>query len=345
MNANPKPFIVPIFIPHSGCPHRCVFCNQAAVTGSRTPLPSPDAVRAEIFSFLRFRRDPHRRTEISFYGGNFPGLDLDIMKDLLCVAEEFVKDGLADGIRFSTRPDTITPDRLEQIAAFPVSTIELGAQSMDDAVLDRSERGHTAGDNRRAVDLLKQFGCAIGLQMMVGLPGDNDASTLATGRAIADLMPDFVRIYPTLVIRGSLLARWYRDGRYTPMTLDGCIDRVKRLYLLFTGKGIGVIRMGLQANEGLDTGTDLIAGPYHPALGEMVLSEILFDAAVAKLAAKSSSIGTVHLRVHPRRVSTMRGRKNINMERLHERFSHIRQFKVVPDTIVEDMAVAVSIIS
>jgi histone acetyltransferase (RNA polymerase elongator complex component) len=194
-----RPFIVPVFLPHAGCPHRCLFCNQHATTGQEDTLPSARTVRKTITDFLAHRRDPTRFTEISFYGGNFLGLPPEQIQLLLATAAAFVHKGRVNGIRFSTRPDTIDAKRLDLIAPYPVTTIELGVQSMQDDVLERSARGHTADDTRRAVALLAGRPYALGLQMMVGLPGDTTASALATARQLAGLSPDFVRIYPAVV--------------------------------------------------------------------------------------------------------------------------------------------------
>lgn len=319
-----RPFIVPVFLPQAGCPHRCVFCNQRALTGADAGLPSVDVLEAEINRFLGYRRDSRANTEISFFGGNFLGQPPDTVTMLLNIAEGFVRAGRAHGIRFSTRPDTIDGKRLTLLSGYTVGTVEIGAQSMDDYVLDLAGRGHSSADTARAVMHLKKAGYDTGLQMMVGLPGQSEASALDTGRRIAALEPDFVRIYPALVIRGSRLVTWYRDGRYEPLALDRCIALVKQLFLLFSEKGIPVIRIGLQANEGLDTGGDLVAGPYHPAMGQMVASEIFFDKAAAAIASSGGDFaGGIRLIVHPRMISTMRGQKNVNIKRLQNHFPRL----------------------
>lgn len=334
---------MPVFIPQEGCPHRCAFCNQCVVTGVST-RPSLEEIGEEINRFLQYRQDHHRgKTEISFYGGNFLGQSLDIMRDFLKLATGFVQAGKADGIRFSTRPDTVDERRLEILSDYPVSTIEIGAQSMDDQILKLSKRGHFAEDTIQAVHLLKKFGYVTGLQMMVGLPGEDVASSLMTGVRIASLSPDFVRIYPTLVIRGSLLEKWYRAGHYDPLDLPRCIERVKALSLLFSGKKIPVARIGLQANEGLDTGRDLVAGPYHPAMGQVVASEIFFDKAVSGLSQSEVHFEEgVHLVVHPRMISNMRGQKNVNLQRLEKHFPHMGPIKVITDPDLPEADVAVT---
>ncbi|MFZ1983395.1 MAG: radical SAM protein [Desulfatitalea sp.] len=316
MKTNPlktKPFVVPVFLPHAGCPHRCIFCNQHSTTGQSEALPSVSAVRETISGFLAHRRDRGRWTEISFYGGNFLGLWPEQIDLLLATATGFVHRGQADGIRFSTRPDTIDANRLAQIARFPVTTIELGVQSMNDAVLQHSQRGHTSKTVREAVALLKSQPYSLGLQMMVGLPGDTPATAMVTARQLTALAPDFVRIYPTVVLRGSPLARQHAQGHYSPMALDEAVALVADLYQIFRRNDIPVIRMGLQAATELSPQADLIAGPFHPAFGELVQSA-LWQAAISRhLEMEGLQKADVLLEVPPRLLSQVKGQKDGNI--------------------------------
>ena len=277
MQGNERPFIIPVFLPNSGCLHRCAFCNQTSITGVKQDTILPEKLRSVINEFLQWKGKFRNNVQISFYGGNFLGLKEKYLKTLLNESAKFVESGKVGSIRFSTRPDTITNERLDILKEYPVSTIELGVQSMDDRVLTMAKRGHTSSDTVKAVAVLKERGYEIGLQMMVGLPGDDEATSLATGRRIADLAPDFVRIYPAVVLKNSLLAKWYKEGKYTPLSLEPCVTLVKKLHLLFDEKKIPVIRMGLQASADLENGTTILAGPYHPAFGHLVYSEIFLD--------------------------------------------------------------------
>ena len=238
--------------------------------------------------------------QISFYGGNFLGLETATVHRLLDGAARWVAAGRVDGIRFSTRPDTVDETTLAVLGGYPVDTVEIGVQSTNDRVLALAERGHTAADTARAVKRLRSRGYRIGLQMMVGLPGEDAVCALATGRDVAGLAPDFVRIYPTLVLRHSRLAEWYANGRYAPMTLDRCVSLVKRLFLLFREHRIPVVRMGLQATEGLADGRSIVAGPFHPAFGHLVHSAVFMDRATALLENAGRLPARVTLRVHPR---------------------------------------------
>ncbi|MDO9263779.1 MAG: radical SAM protein, partial [Desulfosalsimonadaceae bacterium] len=330
MSSSAKPLIIPIFLPHAGCPHVCVFCNQRAITGSHVNFPTSNDIRFRVHEFLSYKRASRSGVEISFYGGNFLGLPAKTIQDLLDLASEFAGTGKIDGIRFSTRPDTIDEERLKILDPYPVSTVELGVQSMDDGVLREAGRDHTAADTVHAVRLLKQKNYRIGLQMMTGLPGDTDAVCLQTARRIIALKPDFVRIYPTLVICGSYLAEMYQQGRYAPQSMDDCIALLKTLVLLFQENGISVIRMGLQASDGLDDPAIVLAGPYHPALGHMVYSRILLDTAIEQLTAGQAPGKTVTITVHPRSLSRMQGLNKTNIDILKHRF-HIETLYLTTD--------------
>ena len=316
-----KPFVIPIFIPHAGCPHRCVFCDQTRTTSHCEELPGAVQLDETITRFLGYRKDATRHTEISFYGGNFLGLPTATIYFLLEFATRYVCDGRVQGIRFSTRPDTITTQRLKLLTKFPITTIEIGVQSMNNQVLRASRRGHTVQDIHHAVTLLKRASYRLGIQMMVGLPGDTTELAMATGEQIAALGPDFVRIYPTLVLQGSRLADWYHNGRYRPMDLEDAVALVKKLYALFVRKQIKVVRMGLQATDGLDTGEDLVAGPFHPAFGELVHSALWLEAITTKVHNLSLRNHNLTIGLNPRLVSRVKGHNNKNVKILSNDFS------------------------
>jgi histone acetyltransferase (RNA polymerase elongator complex component) len=325
-----RPFIIPVFLPHSGCPHQCSFCNQRAITSITRLNTSLKDLHAHIETFLNYK-GPHRNTtQIAFYGGNFLGMDRDTVRSLLHMATGFVTAGKVDTVRFSTRPDTINSDMLAMLNDFPVSTIELGVQSMDDRVLLDINRGHTARDTEIAAGLLKTHHYEVGLQMMVGLPGDDGSQSIETARRMAALSPDFVRIYPTIVLAGSPLAERFKTGTYQPLSLDTCVTLVKQLYQLFQKNHIPVIRMGLQASEDLDRGSKILAGPYHPAFGHLVFSEIFLDMATSILKPEVPLPDLVTIRVHPDSISKMRGLKNANVSRLKQAFK-IKSLEIKPD--------------
>ncbi len=303
--------------------------------GPKLEAPSTAQIEAAIRSYLKYLTPGRKPVQIAFFGGNFLGIDRQEILRLLNAATPFVHEGIVDGIRFSTRPDTLTKDRLEILEGFPVSTIEIGAQSMNDAVLAMSRRGHTARHTACAAHLAKDSGYEVGIQMMVGLPGDDDAGAISTGRQIAALCPDFVRIYPAVVLEHSPLADWYRKGRYTPLSLSAAVSLVKRLYLMFQESNIPVIRMGLQATADLENGSILLAGPFHPAFGHLVIAEIYRDRVIELIKSSGRVLESVTLRVNPKRISTMRGLKNENIHYLKKRFD-IRHIDVSGDPLMPD---------
>ncbi len=315
-----QPLIIPIFIPHMGCPHQCIFCNQRAITGKTAQTPSADQIQQAVRRFLKYGKKRPSTTQISFFGGSFLGLEKKTIRSLLGAAMPFVGAKDVDSIRFSTRPDTISQESLNLLDGFPVSTVELGVQSMNDQVLDAAGRGHRASDTVVAADLLKNRGYEMGLQMMVGLPEDDDDGAMETARRIAELEPDFVRIYPTLVLEGSQLAGRYRDGRYHPMALAACVTLVKRLFLYFNTHHIPVVRMGLQASDGLTRAGGFIAGPYHPAFGHLVHGEMVLDAISSALDRMEKPPDPLTISVHPCMVSRVQGLHKQNISRLKKAF-------------------------
>ncbi len=326
-----RPFIVPVFLPQAGCPHRCAFCDQPVITGRSRQPPSDTDLRAQIETFLSYRRDLSRPVEIAFFGGTFLGQPPGEIHRLLNLAGDYVRRGVVQSIRLSTRPDSVDDAGRRRLAAAPVGTVELGAQSMDDRVLSAVRRGHTADDTVRAVERLRGDGYRVGLQMMVGLPGEEPSGAKWNAERIASLKPDVVRIYPTLVLAGSPLARWTAAGRYRPLSLADAVARTRAAYQVFSKAGIPVIRMGLQPSETLEAA--VVAGPFHPAFGHLVLSAVQEDRAAAVMEAAGIRGGAATLRVHPRSVARMRGDRNETVRRLRDRFG-LTDLRVVPDPAV-----------
>lgn len=263
---------ISIFIPHLGCPYMCSFCAQREIS-SHEHIPSAQEVYttiSEAYGHITDISDRHN-TEIAFFGGSFTAIPHDYMTAVLSVAADFIGEGKFRGIRISTRPDCIDENILAELKAYNVTAIELGAQSLDDDVLSANKRGHTAEDVVKASEMIRSFGFELGLQMMTGLYMSDPEKDILTGKKIADISPDTVRIYPTVIIENTMLGRLYRSGKYTPYPFEECIRVCAKLYGLFIGKGIRVIRLGLHAEHSLEE--SMIGGYYHPALGELVRSE------------------------------------------------------------------------
>jgi histone acetyltransferase (RNA polymerase elongator complex component) len=329
--ATARPLIIPVFIPHQGCPHDCIFCNQGAITGEAARTPSSDQIYKEIRRYLQYGRRQRPTTQISYFGGNFLGLKPTTIGYLLEAAMAFVRTGQVDGIRFSTRPDAVSRQRLELLADYPISTVEIGVQSMNDRVLAIAGRGHRSTDTVVAARRIKARGYQLGLQMMVGLPGDDDGKAMQTARRMAALTPDFVRIYPTLVLKGSRLADWFASGRYHPMPLADCVNLVKQIFLFFKSNAIPVVRMGLQVTDGLADPGNLLAGPYHPAFGHLVHAQIALERISAVLAAKPLGSDRLSIRVHPSMVSRIQGVHKSNLSCLKQAFG-FTEIALVQDT-------------
>lgn len=264
--ARKKQLIIPIFIPQYGCPHQCVFCNQSNITGRREK-PDMSEVADTINLYLSTWKGSGRK-EVAFYGGSFTGLERCVQETFLNTAYKFVAAGSINSIRVSTRPDYITDEILTLLKRYKAETVELGVQSMDDEVLRLSGRGHTAIDTIAAVALLKRYNIKVGLQFMPGLPGDTEETILSTADKIIGLQPDFVRIYPTVVVRDTPLADMYQKGLYNPWPLSDMVKICKRLVCLFNAQGIPIIRLGLHAAESLEKA--IVAGPYHQSFRDLI---------------------------------------------------------------------------
>lgn len=271
-----SPFIIPIFIAHQGCPHQCVFCNQHAITKDSGQNTKVDAgrVQNEIDRCLAWPRDKHRQTQVAFYGGSFTGLPFEQQKELLAAVQPYIENGQINSIRLSTRPDYIDQKTASFLKKCNVNLVELGVQSMDQKVLKLAGRGHNRKQVSAAFNTLKAAGLHVGGQLMIGLPGETTKGVLDGAKQLAALQPDLVRIYPTLVISGSPLAKMYSAGEYRSMSLNRAVALCTRLKQYFDQQNIPVIRMGLHPSSALEK--ELVSGPYHPAFGELVHSRIFF---------------------------------------------------------------------
>ena len=270
-----KHFIIPIFLPHQGCPHRCVFCQQQTITNYLGKQPTPDEIRNTIELAIRSKQFSAKKPkEVAFYGGTFTSLPIRSMTTMLGTVKPYIEKGIIQSTRLSTRPDSLSEDKLTILESFGVSTVELGVQSMDDGVLLLSNRGHTSQDTVNAFKILKRRGFTVGAQLMPGLPGDSQEIFMDTIEKVIDLRPDMARLYPTLVIRGTKLARWYKQGRYAAMGLKDTINVCKEACIRLENAGIPVIRIGLMSSPSLLKKGEIIAGPWHPSLGFLVRSAI-----------------------------------------------------------------------
>lgn len=304
---------IAIFVPHNGCPNQCSFCNQRTISGEQSQ-PTPDDVRAALAEYesrsAGGENIPRVPCELAFFGGSFTAIDRGYMCSLLESAQPWLERGVIDGIRCSTRPDCIDGETLECLKRFGVTAIELGAQSMDDRVLRLNRRGHDAQAVCDASRLIKRYGFELGLQMMTGLYGDTADGSRETAKKLAALEPDTVRIYPTVVLRGTELAERYASGEYRPQTVDEAVELCAELIPFFEEKGIRVIRVGLHAGRDIENGA--VAGAYHPALRELCESRMMLSQ-MLKLAAGERE---VVFAVNPRDISKALGQRKGNISAL-----------------------------
>ena len=293
---------VAFFIPHLGCPNDCIFCDQRQISG-KTNQPNAESITETLYSIKEAKPDTISNMQIAFFGGSFTAVDKELRQMLLEAAKPFCGEGGFAGIRFSTRPDCVDASIIDELADYHITDIELGAQSMNNDVLLRAGRGHTAEDTRHAAEIIKKAGYRLTLQMMTGLPGDNIEIARETAMQIADLKPDAVRIYPTLVLQETMLEDMYLRGEYTPQSLDDAINQCAELLRFFTDKGIHVLRVGL--HESASVANSCIAGPHHPAFRELCEGDALIMQILPLI--KQLPKGVVNLYVRPQSISALTG--------------------------------------
>lgn len=281
-------YIIPIFVPHEGCPHNCVFCNQNTITGV-SDLVNADYVRNTIEEYIKTIPNKNSVIEVSFFGGTFTAIDMRKQKELLEVAKEYKDRGVVKYIHLSTRPDYIDDEILTNLKNYSADVIELGIQSLDKEVLLKSGRGHSDIDAIKASKLIKEYGFTLGHQIMLGLPGDNFEKDIETARRSIDMKPDICRIYPALVIKDTPMENMYKREIYKPYTLDECIRICKIIYGMYVANDINVIRVGLQPTKEINKDGDIVAGPFHPAIRELVEGGIINDMIFEYLKGKNAA--------------------------------------------------------
>ena len=312
--------IIPIFVIYHGCPNRCIFCNEKKTAGDFPDRITESAFRETVYRYLNNKRRKADRIQIAFYGGNFTGINRNYQTKLLRFAQPFLKKGVVNSIRISTRPDYIDNESLNLLEKFHVRTVEIGAQSMVDEVLNLSNRGHSAVDVRNSIKIFKERGFETGVHLMVGLPGDTRRRFEYTVDETIALHPDTVRIHPTIVFNDTALAESYLNGDYIPMTMDDAVEYCKYALIRFKEADIPVIRLGLQTTREMEENGSIVAGPFHPAFRSLVEGSIFLDRASSLLELTQIRDEEVTFTLAPRDVSNFRGLKNQNISTLKKRF-------------------------
>lgn len=318
-----KECVIPVFVPHLGCPQSCVFCDQIRISGEQNVVHGKYVAKIIEQSVALYPQGLKR--QLAFYGGSFTAIHLSHQLELLGVAKSYIERGLIDEIRLSTRPDCIDENILERLKSYGVKTIELGAQSMDEDVLNATRRGHTAKDVEVASKLIKKHGFRLILQMMTGLPKSDDATDIMSAKSIADLEPDGVRIYPTVIVNNSELCDLWKSGEYKEHSVEDAVRVCAEIVPIFEDKGIDIIRLGLNPSDDLSNG-EAVAGAYHPALGELVRSRIMLHKA-EKILDEIQPCDSVCLGVNGKLISQLIGQKGANRKALCEKYG-LKELKV-----------------
>lgn len=316
-----KQYIIPIFVPHLGCPNECTFCNQKSISG-QVKMVNKDDVRKTVDYYLSNFKENDATKEIAFFGGSFTGIEESKQEELLEVAYEYVQKGKIDSIRISTRPDYINKEILKRLKKYKVKTIELGVQSSNEYILKKIGRGHTFDDVKKASKLIRWNGFKLGHQMMVGLPESTKLDDLNTAKDLIKLKPKMVRIYPVLVIKNTKLEKEFNEGEFVPVTVGQAVERCKELVYLFNKHKVEVIRIGLQntdiISEPGNGQSDVVAGPFHPAFGQLVDDAIWYDSIVDKIKKFNVKVKEVQIKVNPCDVNSVIGHKKENVKKLKD---------------------------
>ena len=316
-----KEYVIPIFVPHLGCPNDCSFCNQKSISGEQKMISTED-IKKTIDFFLKNIKERNSYKEVAFFGGSFTGIEYETQEEFLKTVYEYIKKGKIDSVRVSTRPDYINKKVLKLLKKYKVKTIELGVQSANDYILSKIGRGHTFEDVKKASKMIRWHGFRLGHQMMVGLPDSTKIDDINTAKQLIKLKPKIVRIYPVLVIKGTKLEKDYLNGEYEPISLVQAVETCKELVALFNQKGIEVIRVGLQTTDEIadpsEDGSEVVAGPYHPAFRQLVESGLWYDAIVAEIKKLNAKVKTVQVTVNPVDVNNVIGHKKENAIKLKD---------------------------
>ncbi|OFL16567.1 radical SAM protein [Anaerococcus sp. HMSC068A02] len=328
-----KEYIIPIFIPFLGCPHDCAFCNQVKITNYKDNINKENTIR-QINQYLSYFPKNENLKEIAFFGGSFTGLDEKVMISYLEIALNYKKKGIIDRIRLSTRPDYINNSILDILKKYEVDVIELGIQSLDNEILNANERGHSKEDSIMASKLIKDYGFKLGHQIMPGLYKDSFDKAIKTGLESIKMNPDMVRIYPTLVIKDTKLEKLYKEVLYKPLSLDEAIEISSRLYMIYSYKKIPVIRIGLQPTENINEKKDVVAGPFHPSIRQLVetnIHKIYLEELINKYGLKNK----IKIHISNREISIIAGNKKANKNYFYKKYGLVINFENDENNFIE----------
>ena len=317
-------------MPEMACPFKCIYCNQNIITGQEKTAVE-NTVEEIIETYLATIPEGCR-VEVAFFGGTFTGMPLNVQESYLKKVQKFIDNGSIKSIRLSTRPDYIDKENVTLLKHYRVGTVELGVQSMNDTVLEMVKRGYNSDTVMHAVDLIRRDGIEVGMQMMIGLPGDDEKKAESTAQKIIDAGATNTRIYPTLVVKNTMLEKMYKDGLYTPLSIEKAVEISKRVLLMFEKAGVMVLRVGLHPTQSFIEGTGYVAGPFHVSFRELVetsiWNDILNDKLSCKVKQKSYKDSILTVYTSPKAVNGAVGYNSINKSNLMKMF---KEAKFLPD--------------
>ncbi|MFA7661442.1 MAG: radical SAM protein [Anaerovoracaceae bacterium] len=334
--------IIPIFITHKGCPHQCVFCNQHQITGGKKQ--DPEQIIHRYLSTLK--REELHHLELAFYGGSFTAIPEEEQEYCLKLAKSYKDRGIITAIHLSTRPDYMGEKVLDRLCRYEVDVVELGVQSFHPQVLEQSGRGHTAAQVEEACRFIQERGIHLGIQLMVGLPGDSPERCVYSAEKTVEMGPQLARIYPTAVLKGTPLYDMCEKDLFVPWDLQSSVQTACDMVKIIRGAEIPVIRMGLKASDILMDKEEVVAGTFHPSYRQLVESQLLKERMEESLRSTLRKTEGVHQRVHfsanDKGFSYLVGYKKSNKEYFANTYPGL-DFKYTVDDMLRDFEIGISL--
>lgn len=244
-----------------GCPGSCVYCPTFAFTPQSYTPESPAVLRARSCDYDAFQQvklrlkiledmgHPTDKIELIIMGGTFPATPLDYQYsfikgcfDALNVGESLNLEEAkrinetalhrCTGLCIETRPDFCTQPEIDRMLEFGTTRVELGVQMLSDKIYQIVKRGHTVEDVAKATALLRDHALKVHYHWMPGLPGSTPEEDLRLSSVIFDdprYRPDGIKIYPTVVVEGTEMEKWYREGTFLPYHDEDMMDLMARI--------------------------------------------------------------------------------------------------------------------
>jgi len=329
-----SPYLIPFYIPQYGCVEKCIYCNSHITTHGEFKNITEEFFKKRIEEFIATREGRGTHVELAFYGGSFNSIDEKKVDAYLALVKPYLKCGKVDALRVSLRPDCLGSRFLEKMIEHRIKFVELGVQSLNDDVLKNLNRGHDSSDVKSLIGQLKKHGIKISAHLMVGLPGENENRFLDSLKRLISFNPDFMRIHPTLVLKNTVLERMYRNDRYSPLELSSAVSICSKAYSMLLATNIQVLRFGLQANDLLSSQEGVIAGPYHPSFGELVVSKYMLEKIRKMIDDKNlAHLKEITIKTNSRQISKVAGLGKINIQSLKQIYG-FEKIIIMPDESV-----------